>query len=63
MILLPSEPFDFSDDHRAEIVELLSRTPAVQSGKIFDIDGRWLSWHGTMLAQALAELPAILDEL
>lgn len=61
LILLPSEPFMFLEHHRNEIVEWLSDTPAVQQGKVFDLDGRWLGWHGTMLAHALASLPGMLD--
>lgn len=61
MILLPSEPFGFTSEDQAQIEELLSDTPAVQKGSVFCVDGRWLSWHGTMLAHALVELPALLD--
>ncbi len=61
MILLPSEPFVFSDEHQCEIIELLQQTPAVKNDRVIEVDGRWLGWHGTMLAHALAGLPALFD--
>ncbi len=62
MIILPSEPFTFEDAHRGELLDLLGSTPAVQNGMVIDVDGRLLGWHGTMLAHALAELPAIIGD-
>jgi ABC-type Fe3+-hydroxamate transport system substrate-binding protein len=61
IILIPSEPYSFSVDDVNEIVELLSETPAVRSGNVVRIDGRLVTWHGTRLAQALVELPNILN--
>jgi ABC-type Fe3+-hydroxamate transport system substrate-binding protein len=61
VILIPSEPFNFEEQHRKEMAELFADTPAVKKDKLIPVDGRWLSWHGTTLAKALAELPALLD--
>jgi ABC-type Fe3+-hydroxamate transport system substrate-binding protein len=61
LILLPSEPFQFSDQHREEMTELLDGTPAVRNNKLMFVDGRWLSWHGTTMAEALTELPSLLE--
>jgi ABC-type Fe3+-hydroxamate transport system substrate-binding protein len=60
LILLPSEPFEFTDQDRQFISELLVETPAVKNDKVISIDGKWLSWHGTMLAKAIAGLPEVL---
>lgn len=60
-ILLPSEPYEFSAKERAEMRELLSDTPAIRNNRVQSIDGRWLSWHGTMLAHALVELPSVFS--
>jgi ABC-type Fe3+-hydroxamate transport system substrate-binding protein len=61
LILLPSEPFEFTDQDRQLILELLIETPAVKNGMVIPVDGRWLSWHGTMLAKAIASLPELLS--
>jgi ABC-type Fe3+-hydroxamate transport system substrate-binding protein len=60
LIMLPSEPYNFNDQTKDLIKDLLKDTPAVQDNKVIPFDGRWLSWHGTMLAKALAELPVLL---
>ena len=61
LILLPSEPFEFNDTHRVDLIEKLARTPAVERGQIYLVDGSLITWHGTRLAHALRELPALLD--
>lgn len=60
LIMLPSEPYNFTDQIKDLIMDLLKDTPAVQDDRVIQFDGRWLSWHGTMLAKALAELPVLL---
>ena len=60
LIMLPSEPYDFSDQSQQLIMDILKDTPAVRDENVIRFDGRWLSWHGTMLAKALAELPVLL---
>lgn len=60
IILIPSEPFSFTDEDVAELRDLLAATTAVRSGNVVQIDGRLVTWHGTRLAKALAELPLIL---
>jgi hypothetical protein len=32
----------------------------VEQGRVFQVPGALLTWHGTRLAQALAELPSLL---
>ena len=58
MILLPSEPFQFSEEHIALFAAL--DIPAARSGQILLVDGSLLTWHGTRLAYALDTIPALL---
>ncbi|PJF43754.1 MAG: ABC transporter substrate-binding protein [Phototrophicales bacterium] len=60
LILLPTEPYAFSESD-VEIFSALD-IPAVHYQNIYVVDGSLLTWHGTRIAQALRELPPILDE-
>ena len=60
-ILLPDEPFAFGEKHLQQIAELLWETPAVKNNCVYTIDGSLITWHGTRLARALRELPAVLE--
>ena len=62
VILLPNEPYAFEENHKSQIEEWLADTPAVVSGRVHLIDGSLLTWHGTRLAKAVAELPTYLRE-
>jgi ABC-type Fe3+-hydroxamate transport system substrate-binding protein len=62
VILLPSEPFAFDEAQRDELAQLLGDTPAAQQGRIHLVDGSLITWHGTRLAHALREIPALLVE-
>lgn len=61
LILLPSEPYAFGDDDEARLRESLRETPAVRLGRVLSVDGSLLTWHGTRLARALAELPSLVQ--
>jgi ABC-type Fe3+-hydroxamate transport system substrate-binding protein len=62
VILLPSEPYAFSAADQAEL--LAQRTiPAVRNERIYLVDGSLLTWPGTHLARALAEVPALLNSV
>ncbi len=61
VILLPDEPFAFSEEHSRQMAALLAETPAAQKHCIHRIDGSLITWHGTRLARALRELPAVLE--
>ena len=61
VILLPDEPFAFDEVHAGQIATLLAETPAARKGCIYRIDGSLITWHGTRLARALRELPAVLE--
>ncbi|MBZ0283596.1 MAG: helical backbone metal receptor [Anaerolineae bacterium] len=58
MILLPSEPFEFTDSHITLFAGL--NVPAARSGNIKLVDGSLLTWHGTRIAYALNTLPGLL---
>jgi ABC-type Fe3+-hydroxamate transport system substrate-binding protein len=60
VVLLPTEPFPFTEADTAEF-SVYPDLPAVRNGRLHVVDGSWLTWPGTRLALALAELPAILN--
>jgi hypothetical protein len=59
VILLPSEPFRFEEQHVAVFAAL--DVPAARSGRIHLIDGSLLTWHGTRIARALDNIPPLLS--
>ena len=59
VILLPDEPFRFRLAHLADFAEH-PEIPALRDGRVHLVDGKLLSWYGPRIAQALAELPAML---
>lgn len=58
VILLPSEPFHFSNEH-VPIFKALD-VPAAHHGRIHLVDGSLLTWHGTRIAYAMDQLPDLL---
>jgi ABC-type Fe3+-hydroxamate transport system substrate-binding protein len=60
VILIPDEPYPFGESEVEQLAALLAGTPAVQHGRVLRIQGALLAWHGTHMAQALAELPSRL---
>jgi ABC-type Fe3+-hydroxamate transport system substrate-binding protein len=52
VILLPDEPYPFSERHRDTLGEL-SHTSAVRHGRVHFVDGKALSWYGHRTAPAL----------
>lgn len=60
VILLPSEPFAFGEEHRELFTQL--NIPAARSGRIHRVDGSYLTWHGTRIAYAFNTLPALLQK-
>lgn len=58
VILLPGNPWPFTDQHASELARL--DIPAARSERIHVIDGTLLTWYGTRVARALAELPPLL---
>jgi len=62
VILLPDEPYAFSEDHVDELKTLLAGTDAIQAGRLLLLDGSLITWHGTRLAKALQVLPGLLSQ-
>jgi ABC-type Fe3+-hydroxamate transport system substrate-binding protein len=58
VILLPSEPFHFTDEHIQLFTQL--DIPAARNKRIMLVDGSLLTWHGTRIAYALNTLPDLL---
>jgi ABC-type Fe3+-hydroxamate transport system substrate-binding protein len=58
VILLPSEPFAFTEAHLPLFTAL--DVPAAKHKRIHLVDGSLLSWHGTRIAYAFDTLPALL---
>lgn len=58
VILLPSEPFQFTQEHLPLFTRL--DVPAAHHQRIYLVDGSYLTWHGTRIARALDSLPALL---
>lgn len=58
VILLPSEPYPFTEEHIPLFAAL--DVPAAWHGRIIRVDGSLLTWHGTRLAYALNSLPGLL---
>jgi ABC-type Fe3+-hydroxamate transport system substrate-binding protein len=58
ILLLPSEPFAFSEAHGPVFSKL--DIPAARNNRIILVDGSLLTWHGTRIAHALNTLPDLL---
>lgn len=58
VILLPSEPFEFTEEHIAVFAAL--DVPAARSGRIHLVDGSLITWHGTRIARSLSIIPNLL---
>jgi ABC-type Fe3+-hydroxamate transport system substrate-binding protein len=60
VILLPSEPFEFTEAHIPIFAAL--DVPAAKNNRIHLVDGSLLTWHGTRIAYAFETLPALLQD-
>lgn len=61
LILLPNEPYAYTAASASDIIQTFASTPAAKSGRVFTLDGTLITWHGTRLARALNELPALFS--
>ena len=62
LILLPDEPYNFTDAHMEQLKAGLRSTRALQNGRVHQFDGSLITWHGTRLGKALQILPALLEQ-
>lgn len=58
VILLPDEPYEFSEDDREEMLCL--DTPASREERVYLVDGKTLTWYGPRLSGSLEELAELL---
>lgn len=58
VILLPDEPYLFSEGDREEIYRLY--TPASREGRVHLVDGKMLTWYGPRMAESLTRLAALI---
>ena len=61
VILLPSEPYGFKEQHVDEFYRILPESAAVRNNRIRLVDGSLFTWPVTRLARALRELPGIFS--
>lgn len=59
VLLLPDEPYRFSEKHR-ESLRALAETPAWRTGRIHFVDGKALSWYGPRTPAALEYFAKLL---
>lgn len=57
VILLPSEPYAFSEAHVPQFAAL--DVPAAHTGRIHLVNGSLITWHGTRIARAFEALPRL----
>lgn len=58
VVLLPDEPYRFTESDAAEIASL--EIPAARTGRIHLIDGTWVSWYGPRIQRAISALRPLL---
>jgi ABC-type Fe3+-hydroxamate transport system substrate-binding protein len=58
VILLPSEPYAFTDADRDELLGL--DCPAAANARVHLIDGTLVSWYGPRIAEAIRVLGSLL---
>jgi iron complex transport system substrate-binding protein len=59
VILLPDEPYNFTEADQEVICRLLKDTPACRCERVYRVEGSLITWHGTRLARAITELPSL----
>ncbi len=59
VILLPDEPFRFGPKH-TPLFQAFPAMPAVRAGRVYCIDGKWISWYGPRMAEALPALTRVI---
>lgn len=60
LVLLPSEPFPFTEDDVDGFLTQFPDLPAVKHMRILRVDGRHVFWHGTRLGESIRVIPEIL---
>jgi ABC-type Fe3+-hydroxamate transport system substrate-binding protein len=60
VILLPTEPYHFSEADLDPFLAMGADVPAVRNRRIFIVEGELLSWYGPRLPQALRDISLLL---
>ncbi len=60
LILLPTEPYHFTEADKAEFHEMGTNTPAIRDLRIHIVEGELLSWYGPRLSRALQGISSLL---
>jgi ABC-type hemin transport system substrate-binding protein len=58
VILLPDEPYEFSEEDRQEFLRL--DTPASREGNVHLVDGKTLTWYGPRISESLARIESLI---
>jgi ABC-type Fe3+-hydroxamate transport system substrate-binding protein len=61
VVILPTEPYHFTEADIAEFEEMGAEVPAVRNRRIRVIEGELLSWYGPRLSRALTEISRVLS--
>ena len=61
VIILPTEPYPYTEHDIVVIRNLLQSSSAAESDQIHLLDGTYLTWYGTRLSLALQYLPTIFS--
>lgn len=57
LILVPDEPYKFSESDKGNIFQMLAETPAVRKKNVRFVEGSLITWDGVRLGAALQKLP------
>ncbi len=60
IILLPTEPYHFTEEDKQGFLAMGQDVPAVRDGHLYIVEGELLSWYGPRLARALQEISALM---
>lgn len=63
VILLPSEPFAYTEGHRQALERTFAATLAARNGNLLLVDGTLITWFGTRLGKALDVLPGLVASI
>lgn len=59
VVLLPDEPYPFTERHRAEVMAFTD-APAVRAGRVHLVDGQHVTWYGPRMVEAMQALAPLL---
>lgn len=62
IVLLPSEPYPFAEQHRAEVLAYAD-VPAVRAGRVHLVEGQHITWYGPRLGEAMRVLSSLFDQV